>query len=103
MCRQGLKLLHRNFHGRRGEIDLVMRDGDTLVFVEVRYRRRCTHGRAVETVARHKQLRIIATAQYYMQRHRAWGMQARFDLFSLEGRIDKPDVDWIQDAFRPDA
>jgi len=99
----GLTLLGRNFRCRRGEIDLVMRDRDTLVFVEVRYRRQTRYGTAAETVAKSKQVRIIRCAQYYMHCHHAWNDAARFDVVSLEGKPDNPAIDWLKDAFRPDA
>ncbi len=100
---RGLALVTRNFHCRGGEIDLVMKDRGVLVFVEVRYRRQTHYGRAAETVARSKQVRIIRCAQYYMHRHHAWNAAARFDVVSIEGEPDDPAIDWLQDAFRLDA
>ncbi|VAW80576.1 UPF0102 protein YraN [hydrothermal vent metagenome] len=100
---RGLTLVARNFYCRRGEIDLIMRDCDALVFVEVRYRRQTNYGRAAETVARSKQVRIIHCAQYYMHCHHAWNDAARFDVVSIEGEPDDPAIDWLKDAFRLDA
>lgn len=100
---RGLTLLARNFHCRRGEIDLVMRDHDALVFVEVRYRRQTRYGRAAETVVRSKQVRIIRCAQYYMHRNHAWNEGARFDVVSIEGEPGNPAITWLKDAFRLDA
>jgi putative endonuclease len=101
--RQGLTLVVRNFNCRGGEIDLVMRDSGALVFIEVRYRRQTRFGRAAETVARSKQVRIIRCAQYYMHCHHAWNDVARFDVVSIEGEPDNPAIDWLKDAFRLDA
>jgi len=80
-----------------------MRDHDALVFVEVRYRRQTRYGRAAETVARSKQVRIIHCAQYYMHCRHAWNNAARFDVVSIEGEPDDPAINWLKDAFRPDA
>lgn len=103
LVRRGLELLVRNFHCRRGEIDLVMRDGDKLVFVEVRYRRRTGFGHAAETVSRNKQQRIIQCARYYLTMHQGWNTAARFDVVAIEGRLDNCTVEWIADAFRLDG
>ena len=93
----GLVLLERNYRARRGEIDLVMRDGDTLVFVEVRYRSGAGYGTAVETVDRRKRARLIAAAQSYLQQNR-WRRACRFDVVALQGAR----LDWLRDAFRCD-
>ena len=100
--RRGMQLLARNFHCRRGEIDLIMRDGDSLVFVEVRYRRNLDFGRAAESVSRMKQNRIIHCARYYMQAHDSWNEPARFDVVSIEGRMDDLKINWLRNAFQPD-
>lgn len=93
----GLTLVQRNYLSRCGEIDLVMRDGATLVFVEVRYRARKSHGSAAETVDYRKRAKLIATAQSYLQRSR-WRHACRFDVVALSAT----GVDWIRDAFRGD-
>ncbi|WP_455235389.1 YraN family protein [Thiogranum longum] len=98
--KRGLQLLHRNFRCKGGEIDLVMRDGDSLVFVEVRYRRRTNFGRAAETVSQIKQARIIHCARYYVCQHQSWNAPARFDVVSIEGSTDAPRIEWFRDAFQ---
>ena len=65
---QNLRLVTRNYSCRAGEIDLIMKDGAQLVFVEVRYRTRLDFGSALESVTPAKQRKLIATAQYYLQR-----------------------------------
>jgi putative endonuclease len=100
---QGLVLLARNFRCRRGEIDLVMRDKDSLVFVEVRYRQQIRFGHAAETVSRSKQGRIILCARHYLHQARAWNEPARFDVVSIEGNPDEIHIDWLRDAFRLDG
>jgi putative endonuclease len=66
--RQGLRLLERNFRTRRGEIDLVMREGEMLVFVEVRLRTNAAYGGAAASITSRKQARLVAAAQVYLAR-----------------------------------
>lgn len=96
---RGLQLLTRNFCCRGGEIDLVMQHGDSLVFVEVRYRRCTAYGRAAETVSPLKQSRIIRCARYYLARHRRWNTAVRFDVVGIEGAPGQMNIEWISDAF----
>jgi putative endonuclease len=100
--RHGLKLLEKNFRCRSGEIDLIMRHGDSLVFVEVRYRRQIDFGHAAETVSPRKQDRIIRCAKLYMSCHQCWNVPARFDVVSVEGKINQMQFIWITDAFQVD-
>ncbi len=97
--REGLRFVEGNFRSRFGEIDLIMRDGDTIVFVEVRHRKSNRFGTAAETVDRRKQLKLIRTAQYYLRRHlRLVERPCRFDVVATstqEGQIDR----WIPHAF----
>ncbi|MDO8827163.1 YraN family protein [Methylophaga sp.] len=98
LLKQGLKLIQRNFHCRRGEIDLIMQDGQTLVFVEVRYRRNDSHGGALESITSFKQSRIITTAQHYLMQS-GWSFNCRFDVIAISaGTADK--IVWIRDAFQ---
>lgn len=100
---RGLSLLQRNFYCRGGEIDLIMQHGDSLVFVEVRYRRHTRYGRAAETVSQRKQGRVIRCAQYYLTRHRRWNTTTRFDVVSIEGATGHMQIEWITDAFQASA
>jgi len=94
---QGLTTLARNFMGPRGEIDLIMRDRDTLVFVEVRFRRSQRFASAAESVDQRKQQRLIATAQGYLQKNSALRNQpCRFDVLACDGNAD---FNWIKNAF----
>lgn len=98
--RQGLQVLERNLLCRAGEIDLVARDGDVLVFVEVRYRGSASHGGAAASVNRRKQQRLLRAARFFLpgivQRHFLGRTPAcRFDVIcEQEGRIE-----WIRHAF----
>ena len=97
---RGLRTITRNFHCRLGEIDLIMEDGDCLVFAEIRYRRSTYYGSGAESVTKAKQSRIVRTAQRYLQSHRHRAMQpCRFDVLSMAYAGGKLDVTWIQDAF----
>ena len=89
---RGLRVLTRNFRARRGEIDLVARDGDTLVFVEVRLRRSETFGGAVESITPQKRARLVAAAQAYLLGLRS-EPPCRFDAILLD-RLDPTRVDW---------
>jgi putative endonuclease len=80
-----------------------MKDNDSLVFVEVRYRQQNHFGHAAETVSRAKQRRIIHCARVYLHRNRAWNEAARFDVVSVEGNPENIHIEWLRDAFRVDG
>ena len=94
--RRGLAWVEGNYHCRGGEIDLVMRDGDTLVFVEVRYRRGDRFGGALASIDRRKQARLLHAAAHYLQR-RAVRAPARIDVVALDG---DGRIEWIQNAIQ---
>ena len=100
---QGLLLIERNYRCKRGEIDLVMRDASSVVFVEVRYRRNIRFGSGAESVNRHKQAKLIATALHYLQSNKAAAKSpARFDVISitLQGVPGHAaEIQWIKNAF----
>ncbi|MFU8876909.1 MAG: YraN family protein [Wenzhouxiangellaceae bacterium] len=94
----GLKPVERNWQCRHGEIDLIMIDGDTLVFVEVRLRTPLGFADSAESVDYHKQRRLIQAASMYLARHPARAEQpCRFDVVGLEG--SEGELSWIRDAF----
>jgi putative endonuclease len=92
----GLTVIARNFRTRRGEIDLVARDGDTLVFVEVRLRRGASHGGAAESITAAKRLRLVAAAQVFLARQHG-DPACRFDAVLLSA-LDPAAVDWRQNV-----
>lgn len=97
---QGLKAFHMNFTSRCGEIDIIARDGETLVFVEVRYRKNQDHGSAVATVDFHKQQKIIRTAQHFLQKNGLTNkMPCRFDVVGITGSGNSLEFQWIKNAF----
>ena len=95
---RGLQLLQRNDRSKRGEIALVMQDTDSLVFVEVRYRRQTQFGSALESVDRRKQTRLIACARHYLQAYPETASQpCRFDVISISG--SPGEIEWVRNAF----
>ena len=97
---RGLKTLERNFQVRFGEIDLVMLDGETLVFAEVRYRENNRHGTGADSVTRAKQRRIVSAAQLYLQRNPREALRpCRFDVISIGSDGGRTLINWIPDAF----
>jgi putative endonuclease len=95
LLRQGLILQERNFRCKGGEIDLLMTDRDTLVFVEVRKRAVSQFGGAADSVTAAKQRRLIVAAQVYLQRYRS-PPPCRFDVIAIDGN----DVTWLKDAIQ---
>lgn len=98
--RAGLALLARNYRSPFGEIDLVMRQDETLVFVEVRYRSRSDYGTAAETVDWRKQSRLRATAEHFRRRdRRASKRPCRFDIVAVSPSTEGDRVEWLRNAF----
>ncbi|MDO8262996.1 MAG: YraN family protein [Gallionella sp.] len=95
--KQGLKLIEQNYRGRFGEIDLIMQDGATLVFVEVRLRRNADFGGAAASLDTRKQQRIIRTSQQYLS-SLAHTPACRFDAVLL-GDAQGNDAQWLKNAF----
>ncbi|MDR2187378.1 MAG: YraN family protein [Azonexus sp.] len=93
---QGLRVLERNFRVRGGEIDLICRDGATLVFVEVRQRTRGDFGGAAASVTAAKQRRIILAARHYLAGRP--DSPCRFDCILQDGER----LEWLRDAFTAD-
>jgi putative endonuclease len=95
----GLRLRQRNYSCRMGEIDLIMQDGEYLVFVEVRYRAHDDYGPALVSVTTSKQRKIMKTAVLYAQYHNLYNScPMRFDIISFDG-IDK-NMTWMKNAFQ---
>jgi len=102
VCQQGLHILTRNFSAKTGEIDIIARDGGYLVFLEVRARSNPHFLSAAASVDRRKQLRIVRTAQVFLQRNKQWAhLPCRFDVIAFEPRQSnlKVPVQWIRSAF----
>ena len=100
---RGLRLLARNASTRGGELDLVMQDGDTVVFVEVRYRASHAFGGGAASVDAGKQRKLVHAAQVFLARHPQHAQAAcRFDVIAASGAAAAPRLDWLRDAFRAD-
>jgi len=95
--KQGLKLEARNFRCKQGELDLVMREGSTLVIVEVRFRQSEQFGGALASVTRQKQARIVAATQHYVIINGKTDAAIRFDVVAITGNGG---IDWIKNAFQ---
>ena len=99
----GLRTLAANVGYRGGELDLVMGDGDTLVFVEVRYRASSAFGGGFASVDHGKRRRLVRAAQLYLASHPALAMRpCRFDVAEASGDPAAPQIRWLKDAFRLD-
>ncbi len=96
LARQGLDILERNYRCRLGEVDIVARDGEVLVFVEVRARSGLAFGGAAASVDARKQARLAAAARHYLARLGA-EPPCRFDVLTWEGAEGPPC--WIRAAF----
>lgn len=98
--RAGLVLLSRNYTTRHGELDLVMRDGEQIVFVEVRQRARAGHGGAAASITASKRERLVRTASLWLAAHPQHAQRAcRFDVVSYDGAGVDAHMRWLRGAF----
>ncbi len=96
----GLSLEASNYRTPLGEIDLICKDQDQLVFVEVRYKANQAWASPAESVTRSKQLKLIKAARQYLQQHDPAGhLSCRFDVVAMTGDIKAPVIDWLPNAF----
>lgn len=103
LLREGLRDVAANANYRFGELDLVMLDGATLVFVEVRYRRDARFGGGAASIDVHKRRRIVQAAQAFLAHHpRHADAPCRFDVIEADGDPERPSLRWLRDAFRVD-
>ncbi|WP_447553180.1 YraN family protein [Vreelandella sp. EE22] len=98
LTRQGLTLVTANHQVKGGELDLVMMDGDTLVFVEVKHRTTVLHGHPLETVTPLKQRRLVRAASLYLARY-AVSSPCRFDILAMTGHPPSLEFHWEKAAF----
>lgn len=101
LTQQGLKLQTCNFQNRRGEIDLIMTEGDTWVFIEVKYRKNSHFGGAIAAVSVKKQQKIKQCAAFYLQQAQLneYNTPCRFDVIALQGERNTPEITWLKNAF----
>jgi len=101
LVKKGLVLVTKNYHCRQGEVDLIMLEGDTYVFVEVKYRKSMQFGGAIAAISANKQKKIKHCVTFYL--HQAglneYNTPCRVDVIALEGNINQPVVTWLKNAF----
>ena len=95
---QGLTFVESNFYTRFGEIDLIFfeKKSQTLVFVEVKYRKNDFFGSPIEMVTEEKQNKILASSQIYLLK-KNWDKNVRYDIIGLNRGFDK--IEWLKNAF----
>lgn len=103
LTNHGLKLLTQNYHCRFGEIDLIMQDAKTLVFIEVKLRSSSHFGGASASITPQKQQKLILAAQHYLQTQKIGDVSCRFDAILMHSKIlkntDLQQIEWIRNAF----
>jgi putative endonuclease len=97
--KSGYKILEQNYRNKLGEIDIVAKDRDTLVFVEVKTRSSDQYGHPKWAVTPRKQRKISMVALYYLKENRQSHRKARFDVVTILDRQKKPVVEIIKNAF----
>jgi len=95
---QGLVALECNLHLAGAELDLVMLDGETIAFIEVRHREHDSHGDALESVGPRKRRHLARAAEVYLA-GLAVERDGRFDVLALAGPLENPRIEWLKDAF----
>jgi putative endonuclease len=97
---QGLQLIESNYRTRHGEIDLIMRDQDDIVFIEVRSRARIDYGTALESITTNKIKKIVKAATHFLQVRRClYKVTSRFDFIIIQPNAGKMQLEWIKNAF----
>jgi putative endonuclease len=101
--RLGYEILERRYRTRVGEIDIVAREGDVVVFVEVKARRGDGFGAGADAVTPWKQRRVARMAQDFVVRHRLYGRPCRFDVVAVDFAGERPRVAVYRHAFEADT
>jgi len=100
----GLRIIVRNYRNKTGEIDIIARDQETLVFVEVKTRKSLTYGQPYEAVSRKKQKQICRLALYYMTRNKLHDQAVRFDVISIVMTSNEnPKIEHLINCFEADS
>jgi putative endonuclease len=95
----GYRIIVRNFRRTAGEIDIIARDHDTYVFIEVKTRRSCRFGHPAEAVTRQKQKQISRAALEYLHTQELVDVPARFDVITVLTTANEPEINHIVSAF----
>ncbi|SPF34019.1 conserved hypothetical protein [Syntrophobacter sp. SbD1] len=101
LCSSGIKILEKNFRCPLGEIDLVAKDGKSIVFVEVRTRQVDGLCSPEESITLHKRRRLTRAALWYLKQHGLLESYARFDVVAIRWNGEEPEINWIVNAFEP--
>jgi putative endonuclease len=97
---QGFSLIVQNYRSRYGEIDLIMRDRDDIVFIEVRSRSRLDYGHPAETINKRKQQKLIKTAIDFLQKKEwLYKVNCRFDVIAIHLEASQWQIEWFKNAF----
>jgi len=99
LLNKGYKILARNYRTKTGEIDLILKHGIYVVFVEVKFRKNLAYGLPREAVGHTKQKRIINTALHYLARHNLTESDIRFDVVEVLEQSGKLYASHIENAF----
>jgi putative endonuclease len=95
----GMKILDRNFRCPPGEIDIIAKDGQAIVFVEVRTRQAKGFRTPEESITFRKRTRLIRAAQWYLKQRKLYNLSARFDVVTIRWNGENPEINWIVNAF----
>jgi len=97
--KKGYKILERNYRSRYGEIDIIARDGNAIVFVEVKTRGGAAFGPPGASVDERKQRKMTITSSFYLESIGATDAESRFDVVCIEMRNGRPEIELIRNAF----
>lgn len=96
LIQQGLTLIERNVAFNQGEIDLIMQAGNTLVFIEVRWRKTTAFGGALCSITPSKLRKLSTACEMYLQNHPKWrNHDCRIDAILLQGSLESPQIEWL--------
>ncbi|MET1254021.1 YraN family protein [Aliikangiella maris] len=96
----GYQIVATNYACKLGEIDIIAKKNNVLVFIEVRYRKNSRFGGALASITPQKQKRLILTASHYLQQKKLTNKIAcRFDVFAIQGNLPSLHYEWIENAF----
>lgn len=99
LVNQGLKPVQQNYNCKLGEIDLIMLDGTTIVFIEVRYRNTAKYGSALESITSSKRGKLLKAANHYLTNQSLQNRPCRFDVIAFDKTTNDTEISWIVSAF----
>lgn len=101
LIKNGLTIIEKNFHCRFGEIDIIAKDSQTIIFIEVKYRSDVNYGGAISAVSASKQEKIKKSARIYLQQQalNEYNTACRFDVIAMQGQLNSPEITWLTNAF----